>query len=67
MSSLVISVDYLGHPMKTPPAGGVFDFHSVRIGSMEEQVEQNQHDCRHAHDPGQEIFTHDALLLVWCL
>jgi hypothetical protein len=27
--------------------------------SVEEQVQDDQHDCRHAQDPREEIFTHD--------
>jgi hypothetical protein len=33
---------------------------------MEEQVEQNQDDCRDTHNPCQEIFTHDVLLSMVC-
>jgi hypothetical protein len=32
--------------------------------SVEEQVQDDQHDCRHAQDPGQEIFAHDRTPFV---
>jgi hypothetical protein len=52
---------------KTPTHAGWRFGVAIRIyRSVEEEVEQDQDDCRDTHNPRQEIFTHDVLLSMVC-
>jgi hypothetical protein len=57
----------LSSKTKTPTGEGWrFVLRSTFCRSVEEEVKQDQDDCRDTHNPGQEIFTHDVLLSTMC-